>query len=110
MNVARARLNLAVTALLLAPAIVHPRSAHALGEKSYISFTAAPDAFALSTPTSSAPIFVDYADWPGVQRAVFNLASDIFHVTGRSPEVIHQNLTAGEDIILIGTIGRSPLI
>ena len=110
MNVARARLNLAVTALILAPAIVHPRSAHALGEKSYISFTAAPDAFALSTPTSSAPIFVDYADWPGVQRAVFNLASDISHVTGRSPEVIHQNLTAGEDIILIGTIGRSPLI
>jgi hypothetical protein len=101
-------LNLRLT---LAVLVAFPSAqAHALGQKSYVSFTQTPDAFALSTPAVSAPIYVDNVDWPGVQRAAFNLAADIAQVTGRSPELIHQNLTGGEDIVLIGTIGHSPLI
>ncbi len=101
-------LNLRLTLVVL---VAFPAAqAHALGQKSYVSFTQTPDAFALSTPAVSAPIYVDNVDWPGVQRAAFNLAADIAQVTGRSPELIHQNLTGGEDIVLIGTIGHSPLI
>ena len=96
--------------LFLLGALTLTSRAHALGEKSYVSFTPTPDAFALSTAAVSAPIYVDIVDWPGVQRAAFNLAADIAQVTGRSPELIHQNLTGGEDIVLIGTIGHSPLI
>jgi Glycosyl hydrolase family 115/Gylcosyl hydrolase family 115 C-terminal domain len=98
-----------LTLFVLFLALIIPR-ALALGEKSYISFTPVPDAFALSTLDVSAPIYVDNVDWPGVQRAAFNLAADISQVTGRSPELIHQNLTGGENIVLIGTIGHSPLI
>ena len=102
--------SIAAVSLLLGTLTLTSSRAHALGEKSYVSFAPTPDAFALSTPTVSAPIYVDNVDWPGVQRAAFNLASDIAQVTGRSPELIHQNLTGGESIVLIGTIGNSPLI
>src|SRR6202789_2811387 len=78
-----------LTLFVLFLALIIPR-AHALGEKSYISFTPVPDAFALSTPDVSAPIYVDNVDWPGVQRAAFNLAADISQVTGHWETAITQ--------------------
>ncbi len=110
MNGSRTLRSIAAVSLLIGTLTLTSSRAHALGEKSYVSFAPTPDAFTLSTPTVSAPIYVDNVDWPGVQRAAFNLASDIAQVTGRSPELIHQNLTGGESIVLIGTIGHSPLI
>ena len=110
MNGSRTLRSIAAVSLIIGTLTLTSSRAYALGEKSYVSFAPTPDAFSLSTPTVSAPIYVDNVDWPGVQRAAFNFASDIAQVTGRSPELIHQNLTGGESIVLIGTIGHSPLI
>jgi Glycosyl hydrolase family 115/Gylcosyl hydrolase family 115 C-terminal domain len=99
-----------ISVFFLAAIVLQPQIAHALGEKLCVSFTPATDSFALSTPESAAPIYVDNGDWLGVQRAVFNLGSDIAQVTGRSPELVHQNPLPAEDIVIIGTLGRNPLI
>jgi Glycosyl hydrolase family 115/Gylcosyl hydrolase family 115 C-terminal domain len=104
----RTLLHIATTILVTA-AVLHSRSAFALGEKSHVASTPAPGAFALATTTTAAPLYVDNADWPGVLHAVSNLASDINQVTGQKPDVLHT-LTKQPDIVLIGTIGRSPII
>jgi hypothetical protein len=109
MTAARTPLKLAAAALLLAAALSQPRSALALGELQHVAFTPTPGAFPLATPRATAPIYVDSADWPGVQRAASNLASDIAQVTTRTPEILHT-IGKQQDIVLIGTIGRSPLI
>ncbi len=55
---------------------------------------------------AAAGLRVDAADWPGVLRAARDLQADINRVTGVSPA---WN-TGGRRLILIGTVGRSPLI
>ena len=97
------------TALLLATTILHSHSAFALGEKSHVASTPTVGAFPLATTTAAAPLYIDSADWPGVIHAVSNLASDIDQVTNHTPEILHT-IGRQQDIVLIGTIGRSPII
>ena len=104
----RAVVHIAAT-LLLTAAVLHSRSAFALGEKSHVSSTPTPGAFALATTTTVAPLYVDSADWPGVLHAVSNLDSDINQVTNHTPEVLHA-IARQQDVVIIGTIGRSPVI
>ncbi|MEH0648249.1 glycosyl hydrolase 115 family protein [Streptomyces scabiei] len=67
----------------------------------YLSFTPVPGAFALV----GAPVVVSPEDHPGVVRVAGDLRDDIERVTGVRP----GDETAAE-IVLVGTIGRSPLI
>ena len=101
--------NLLVATLFLGITILHSHCAFALGEKSHVASTPTPGAFPLATPTTAAPIYIDTSDWPGVLHAVSNLASDIDQVTSHTPEILHT-IGKQQDIVIIGTIGRSPLI
>ena len=65
---------------------------------------------ALAEKGSATPIFVDNADWPGVVRAAGDLASDIQRVTGVAPTLSAGVPKAASQAVLVGTIGRSPLI
>ncbi|MFE7657683.1 glycosyl hydrolase 115 family protein [Streptomyces bottropensis] len=67
----------------------------------YLSFAPVPRAFALV----GAPVVVSPEDHPGVVRVAGDLRDDIERVTGVRP----GSQTAAE-IVLVGTIGRSPLI
>ncbi|MEB3371809.1 hypothetical protein [Saccharopolyspora mangrovi] len=49
-------------------------------------------------------------DFPGVVRVVADLRDDVERVTGIAPEVITGNVPAGSAPVIVGTIGRSPLI
>lgn len=65
--------------------------------------------FALVRKQGAAPIWADSADWPGVLRAARDLQADVERVTGLKPDfVTGQPKTSGA--VLIGTLGRSPLI
>ncbi len=83
----------------------------ALGEKQYVSATPVQGGFVLYTSEKAAPLVVSDADWPGVMRAVGDLSADVGRVTGHAAPVT-KNISAakGEDVVLIGTIGKSPLI
>ena len=65
-----------------------------------------PGAFALVENGSAAAVRVDAADWPGVQRAAHDLQADVNRVTGVTPAWD----TTAHKMVLIGTVGKSPLI
>ncbi len=67
----------------------------------YISFTPKPGAF----PLTGVPVVVGDDDHPGVVRAAGDLRDDIERVTGTRP-----GSTVSRTAVLVGTIGRSPLI
>ena len=81
-----------------------------VGADSYVTTEAASDAFPLSTDGRAATLHVSEADFPGVVRAVRDLQSDVERVTGNRPEVSTDAPQRGEAVVLVGTLGRSPLI
>jgi hypothetical protein len=100
---------LCIAAALLVSA-VSPR-ASALGEPHYISGKPAPGTFPLVNQHSAVLLIVSDSDWPGVVRASAGLSSDIERVTGVKPAVRHAAAQIhAADAVIIGTIGKSPLI
>ncbi|HUA78763.1 MAG TPA: glycosyl hydrolase 115 family protein [Dyella sp.] len=87
-----------------------PKSALALGEPKYVSSSPTPGSFALEQHGVATPLLVSDADWPGVIRAVGDLSQDIERVTGHEAPVMKNAHVASGEVVLIGTIGKSPLI
>jgi hypothetical protein len=86
-------------------------TAHALGGPAYVASTPQAGAFTLVQQGSASPLLVSPSDWPGVVRAVGDLSQDVKRVTDASPVVIQDAAQLrGQDVVLIGTIGKSPLI
>ncbi|MBN1397499.1 MAG: glycosyl hydrolase 115 family protein [Bacteroidetes bacterium] len=88
---------------------------YAFDNPSNISFKKGKNNFALSYSGKSAPLFVSSQDYPGVIRAFKDLQADIEKVTGTRPEltVVKSKTSivpASREIVLAGTIGKSPLI
>jgi hypothetical protein len=77
---------------------------------SYVAFRAGHGGFPLVERGSAAPIVVSAADYAGVIRVVDDLQSDLKKVTGAEPAVSHDQLPTGRDPIIVGTLGKSPLI
>ncbi len=74
-----------------------------------VSENAAPGDFPLKFTKDAAPFFLDPADWPGVLRAAGDLHADVERVTGVRPE-LSTNTPSGKIAVIIGTLGKSPLI
>ncbi|MFC6082464.1 glycosyl hydrolase 115 family protein [Sphaerisporangium aureirubrum] len=76
---------------------------------SYIDTRSGPGRFPLVASGKAATLVVSAADHAGVVRVVDDLQADIEKVTGVKPAVSTTVPSRGE-VVLIGTIGRSPLI
>lgn len=76
----------------------------------YISFTPRSGAFALVKSGRAVPVVVSDRDHPGVVRVAGDLRDDIERVTGVRPALAHAAPAKAREIVLLGTIGRSPLI
>ncbi|MGB8030419.1 MAG: glycosyl hydrolase 115 family protein [Terracidiphilus sp.] len=87
-----------------------PNSANALGEQNYVSTSPAPADFVLAENGKAVSLVVSDSDWLGVVRAVGDLSQDLGRVTGRDAPVIKSDAPAADEVVLIGTIGKSPLI
>jgi len=98
------------TALALFTIALLPRLANALGEPKYVSKSPAPGDFALSEDGKAVSLVVSDSDWPGVVRAAGDLGLDVGRVTGHDAPVLKSDAPAGDEVVMIGTIGRSPLI
>ncbi|MGA2541855.1 MAG: glycosyl hydrolase 115 family protein [Verrucomicrobiota bacterium] len=68
------------------------------------------DSFAIVQDNAAAPLWVDAGDFPGVLRAANDLRQDVGRVTGRTPLVSREENAPGANVILIGTIGKNPVI
>src|SRR5579872_1850111 len=87
-----------------------PRDAAALGQERYVLEKSAAGAFPLVQSGKAAGIFVDSADWPGVARAAADLQQDIHRVTGIDAAIVKDLQSPPANLIIVGTIGKSPLI
>ncbi len=97
--------------ILLITMSVSPASVFAIGGKSYVRFASAAGEFPLSVSGKSAPICVSSKDYSGVRLIVDRYFShDIANVTGAKPGISVDTLPQSKDVVIIGTIGKSPLI
>ena len=99
-----------IAGVVLLAALLRPVAAHALGEPQYVSTSPVNGDFVLEADGKVAPLVVNDQDWPGVVRAVGDLSQDVGRVTGHDAQVVKGKVPAGNNAVLIGTIGRSPLI
>ncbi|PTY07419.1 glycosyl hydrolase [Opitutaceae bacterium EW11] len=82
----------------------------AAGEATYVSFAPVDGGIALVADGRLAPLWVDAADFPGVIRAVGDLQSDVERVTGKRLRVVHRQPPGAPEIVIVGTLEKSPLL
>ncbi|HEX7653162.1 MAG TPA: glycosyl hydrolase 115 family protein, partial [Verrucomicrobiae bacterium] len=73
-------------------------------------FHSEPQAFPLTPPQQTASVVVDPADWPGVVRVAGDLVQDIHRVSDHKTELVISRQPQGEQLIVVGTLGKSALI
>ena len=89
-----------------------PQTVLAIGQTGYVETTTRPGSFPLVQTGVAAPVLIDPADWAGVLRAARDLQADVNRVTGLTPALVTawNAAAASRDVVIIGTIGKSPLI
>ncbi len=78
--------------------------------KSYVTTEEMEEGFPLSVSGRSAPLCVSGQDHPGVARVAQLFREDIGRVTGAKPDLLVGETTPMKEAVLIGTLGRSPVI
>jgi hypothetical protein len=79
--------------------------------QSFVSFDDKSAGLVLATDGKSLPLLVSPEDHLGVIRAATDLQHDVQLVTGTQPELLQQRKQLkGKEVVIIGTIGHSPLI
>ncbi len=78
--------------------------------KPYVTNDPALGGFPVSTAGESAPLVVSSADFAGVRRVAGHLRADVGRVTGAEPELVLDDVPQATRVIVIGTLGQSPLV
>ncbi|MBN2182104.1 MAG: glycosyl hydrolase 115 family protein [Sedimentisphaerales bacterium] len=82
----------------------------AAGRDQYVDNVYGEGDFPLAQKGNLAALYVDSRDYTGVVRAVKDLQADIKRVTGETPEIAQDSTNPQKNMVLIGTIGKSPVI
>ncbi|MGH7238051.1 MAG: glycosyl hydrolase 115 family protein, partial [Candidatus Saccharimonadales bacterium] len=80
------------------------------GDKSYISPQNRGGYFPLSANGRCAALYTDTAEYAGVKIAAKSLQADITSVTASTPDLLNGNRGNLKQMVIIGTIDKSPLI
>ncbi|MCK4295614.1 MAG: glycosyl hydrolase 115 family protein [Candidatus Marinimicrobia bacterium] len=88
----------------------YSESGKTVESNSYISAEKEEGFFTLSVSGKSAPLCVNSQDYPGVIRVLKHLQTDIGRVTNALPALSIDTIPAAKEIVLVGTLGKSPLI
>src|SRR5579872_4539486 len=78
--------------------------------ENYISINKGKGNFPLSVQGKSTPLYISADDYPGVIRALKDLQTDIASVTKAQPQLDTIDVKPAKEVLLVGTIGKSPLI
>jgi hypothetical protein len=87
-----------------------PSIVEAVDSVSYVAAEPGEGRFPLVTAGHAATVVVGAEDWPGVIRAAKNLQADVQHVTNVEPQLVVGAAPAEKVLVLVGTLGRSPII
>ncbi|MEZ0538062.1 glycosyl hydrolase 115 family protein [Fibrella arboris] len=96
--------------LLLAAGLAILTPAVAIDPDAYVSGQKGTGRFALVAAGKATSLVASSADFAGVTRALKNLQADIKKVTGIEPTVLTETTQGEKEIVLVGTLGKSPLI
>jgi hypothetical protein len=80
------------------------------GAPTYVSPSPGIGRFTLATAGRPAPIVASSQDYPGVIRAARSLQADVGRVTSGVPDLSLDSIPAARELIVVGTLGRSPLV
>ena len=64
----------------------------------------------MSVKGKPVPLIYNSADFPGVIRAIKDLRSDLKLVTQSEPLLFVDKLSSAKEVVIIGTLGKSPII
>jgi len=78
--------------------------------ESYISLEKSEGYFTLAETNKVPPLVVSPNDHAGVLRVVKHFQNDIKNVTGIEPDILNYDIPPANEIIIIGSIDKSPLI
>lgn len=93
-----------ILALVAQPAL-------ATNDTSYVFASNGKGYFALSAAGKSTPLYVSSGDDVGVIRAAKDLQADVNRVTHVQPQlVVDKKAPKAKQLVLIGTLGKSPVI
>jgi hypothetical protein len=90
--------------------VVFPLRVLAIGQPQYVKTSPVPGSFTLAHAGTTAKLYVDAGDWPGVIRAAHDLQADIQRVSGVEPVFSDDPKPPRGEVVLIGTIGRNAVI
>lgn len=76
----------------------------------FVSTEAASGKFPLVANGKAAPIVVSKDDYDGVVRVADDLSNDILQVTKVKPTVANDVSSSAKEVVLLGSLGKSPLI
>ena len=79
-------------------------------DQSLISSENGKGKFPISFSGKQASLLISSKEWPGVKRAFNDLQSDIGKVTNVIPELFTDIIPESSEIIVAGTLGKSPII
>jgi len=92
------------------PAALESAAPGAKPERSFIREQAGDGYFPLASKEAVADVHVDPDDWQVAKIAAGDLASDVERVTGRKSAMKQATRGLAENAVLVGTLGRSPVI
>ncbi|CDZ98254.1 hypothetical protein [Phaffia rhodozyma] len=101
---------------LLASLTFLAQLALSIGQRQVISFESTSDTFPLVTSSQATVLLVSSDDYVGVHRASSTFASDLFKVTGQTPQLIKDdfsleaNTSEYSRAVIIGSLEQSSLI
>ena len=81
-----------------------------IGQERYVETIAHVGSFPIADREVAASIYVDGGDYAGVVRAARDLVSDVRRATGDTSTIKFAPSGLEKHVIIIGTIGKSPLI
>jgi hypothetical protein len=96
-----------ITVLLL---FVTVNIGYAINPNKYVTNQATKGSFPLASNGKVASIWVSDSDFSGVLRVVGHLQKDIQAVTNISPSIIKNKFANENYLVIIGTLGKSPII
>jgi hypothetical protein len=99
-----------ISLLTMLSFVALPHPAFAIGGKPFVSSEHERGGFPLSISGRPAPLCASSNDYPGVLRILKVFQNDMASVTGARPEISLDSLPPSNDIVIIGTLGRNPLI
>ncbi|MDZ7375132.1 MAG: glycosyl hydrolase 115 family protein, partial [candidate division KSB1 bacterium] len=103
-------LTILLVSLLLGIALIRPKPASAKDPETFFSTEKLAGAFALSDAGKPAVLCASSQDYPGVLRVLRHFQADIERVTGTKPAISFDDIPEANEIVIIGTLGKSQLI